>query len=193
MELFEEKLMKNAIRYSWAVLSVFIVMTLSGIGLCYLGARDSASSFSFFGLNLSSGNVGLFIIAMAIAMIYSQKRFFEMLIDPQKILTVGSHISDAKQKLSESQKAIDITQQAALIIENKDKKQRVQNSTPVQTARPKQQVIRNVVLMRAILQGVISITIIGFSIFVLSDPRSGINLTKVAIGLLGVVVGYWIR
>ena len=188
MELFEEKLVRNAIRLSWVVLSLVIIMVFSGIGLCVWQTKDPGTNFSLLGLKLSSGEVGLFVIALAITMFSMQKRFFEMLVDPKKILAIGSHISKAKQKLSDSKKIIELDTP----LPNESASQKEQSLSSRAETRNQNLRARNI-LVRVIFQIGVSLVILLLSLVILLDPHSDVTTAKIACGFLGATVGYWMR
>lgn len=190
MELFEEKLARTAIRLSWSVLGFVMVMVFSGIVLCFWGAKDAGSNFSLLGLKLSSGDVGLFVIAMGIVMFSMQKRFFEILLDPKKLLSVGSHISKAKQRLYESEKNMLVATSPGTLVNTGEEQDRI----PVKRwhARHTEPGSKTVAIRLIFILGV-SLLILTVSVVVLTNPESSANTAKLACAFLGAVVGYWMR
>jgi hypothetical protein len=176
MKPFEERIVQNAVRSSWVVLFLFVAMVCSGIALCFLGMKDP-STFSFMGLNLSSSQVGLFVIAMGIVVFILQKRFFEMLMNPDSILSLGSRISSVSNKIQKAKEVgSSVTHPAAA--DRTEVKARELNIKTVYT--------------RVILQAGISFAVLAVSFAILfrgSDPK----LAQIASGMIGVVIGYWLR
>jgi len=176
MKSFEERIVQNAVISSWLVLFLFIAMVCSGIALCFLGMKDP-STFSFIGLSLSSSQVGLFVIAMGIVVFILQKRFFEMLVNPKSILSLGSRISNASNKL---QKAKEVGPSSA----HPDVAGHTGTKTPELSIKT--------VYARIILQAGVTLIVLAVSLAIFlrqSDPK----LVQVASGMIGLVVGYWIR
>ena len=176
MKTVEEKILITAIRMKWFILLLVVAMIISGIALCFIGL-SAPSTFQFLGLKLSSGNVGLFVIAMGLLMFYLQKKMLEDIINPQSIKSIGSHISKARQTLS----VVEKNPSTATSVEPINDFTTNSNNT-----------VTRLDVIKILIQIVVSLMILIIAVFMIFSPN-GDGITKFWVALCGVVVGYWLK
>lgn len=95
-----DKVVINAMIFSWFMSLVSSGIMISGVVFCYLGIQNPGSSMSIGGFQLQSSGTGLFVTALGLILFHSQKKLIQDLTDLEKLSklsnSLGQNIAEVK-------------------------------------------------------------------------------------------------